>query len=594
MMKITALLVGVLSFLPAFQGLTEILPADRRIEWERAGVIAPDGTRGIPIRPPCDKKITTSADIESAVTTCPADTAVIIPAGTFTLPGLIIDRPLVLRGAGADLTTLTLTGGILFSPARGSYAGPTREVNWTGGYNKGETRIVLSDVSKLKQHQTIVLDQLNDPEVVSIPGNAGIQNTYSRNGLNFEGGTTRAQPQLVWVTAIDPNTKTVTIDPPLYYTHKASLAPQAFFWDSGNMNYAGIEDMKVDGAQVDGRAITFNYCSNCWVKGVEVTNPARAAVAYVFYCFRPEIRDSYFHDGQPPVGPTRYGVELGTTSAGLIENTIIAKIGGSLVSTNSTSGNVFGYNYAFGNTLQNGAQTAWGFPSISTHIAHTYANLYEANIAANAVLDVVWGSGSHNVFFRNRLLGYEGPIGNLYINHTYAVHIQAWNRYISVIGNVLGHPDWHRYYEITPWKLPSGGHDERQFIYALGEWLYASSTQNADIKVIETLLRWGNYDYANDRAIWNAAEIPTGIAPLDTTLPNSLYLTSKPRWWNDSPWPPIGPAHPTIANQPLVTKLPAEACYQKTVADGNKFNAQKCYPLAKAPKEPLELKAEKR
>ena len=45
----------------------------------------------------------------------------------------------------------------------------------------------------------------------------------------------------------------------------------------------------------------------------------------------------------------------------------------------------------------------------------------------------------------------------------------------------------------------------------------------------------------------------------DHSLPDSLYLSSKPSWWPASvPWPPIGPDVSGMTN-----KLPAQVCYEQ-------------------------------
>ena len=55
-------------------------------------------------------------------------------------------------------------------------------------------------------------------------------------------------------------------------------------------------------------------------------------------------------------------------------------------------------------------------------------------------------------------------------------------------------------------------------------------------------MRHGNYDYVNNAVVWDPA-IP------DHTIPNSLYLTAKPSWWGELPWPPIGPDRTPMAGQ---------------------------------------------
>ena len=56
----------------------------------------------------------------------------------------------------------------------------------------------------------------------------------------------------------------------------------------------------------------------------------------------------------------------------------------------------------------------------------------------------------------------------------------------------------------------------------------------------------GNYDYVNRTISWE----PT-VA--DHSLPSSLYLSSKPAWFGDRPWPPFDPQNPSAAT---VTNIP--------------------------------------
>jgi hypothetical protein len=47
-----------------------------------------------------------------------------------------------------------------------------------------------------------------------------------------------------------------------------------------------------------------------------------------------------------------------------------------------------------------------------------------------------------------------------------------------------------------------------------------------------TVLRDGNFDYVTDSARWDRQP---------QTLPNSLYLTAKPAFFGDLPWPWVDP-----------------------------------------------------
>ena len=114
-----------------------------------------------------------------------------------------------------------------------------------------------------------------------------------------------------------------------------------------------------------------------------------------------------------------------------------------------------------------------------------------------------------------------------------------------------------------------------QYIYSLGYWsgptlnyTYTSSSGegfgvgypsgtvlHSDYRVANTLIRQGNWDAATNDIIW-----APGI--LNHTLPASLYLTSKPSWFGNAHWPPIGvdPTNPTVEyNCPI----PAEIAYDQ-------------------------------
>src|SRR5439155_25438431 len=94
-----------------------VLAPARAIDWSGAGV-----TTGIPtswancVTSQCNTVnggTVTTASVNAAITSAPANTVVRIPAGSFTLSGGISvnnHNNVILRGAGADQTTLTVTG----------------------------------------------------------------------------------------------------------------------------------------------------------------------------------------------------------------------------------------------------------------------------------------------------------------------------------------------------------------------------------------------------------------------------------------------------------------------------------------------------
>ncbi|MFL6500239.1 MAG: hypothetical protein ACJ8LL_05925, partial [Candidatus Udaeobacter sp.] len=106
--------------------------------------------------------------------------------------------------------------------------------------------------------------------------------------------------------------------------------------------------------------------------------------------------------------------------------------------------------------------------------------------------------------------------------------------------------------------------------------------QQLDRNVKATILRHGNWDRVSKNVVWDDR-----IS--DQTIPNSLYLTMKPLWWGELPWPPIGPdRHPMAgqipAQQRFANGMPTPApAPRATLEPEKKF--QKKWTKSKTPKE---------
>jgi hypothetical protein len=116
-----------------------------------------------------------------------------------------------------------------------------------------------------------------------------------------------------------------------------------------------------------------------------------------------------------------------------------------------------------------------------------------------------------------------------------------------VIGCVLGTPGQSAVYENA---YPAPGNTDQKTIWRLG---YGGPKREGkdDGNVRATLIRHGNYDSVSKATVWDPANS-------DHTLPPSLYKKSKPAFFGDLPWPPIGPDV-----NPMCGKLPAEERYRQ-------------------------------
>ena len=565
----------------------EVIAASRRVDWSGAGV-----TGGIPQRATgtCASlgASATAAEINAAIAACSNGGVVYLNAGTYNLTAGITFRGVsnvTLRGAGPEQTVLRFTGS---DPCGGLHANvcvigwsrvwsgnvPAANIRrWTSGYEKGTTQITLADATGIAVGTVLVLDQLNDTvdsgEVIV----SDAKGVFSLEG-GAPGRALRAQQQFVQVTAVTGNQ--VTISPGLYMPNwRGSQEPEVWWWgETAFMN--GVEDLTLDhSGSTETSGIGFQNAYGGWVKNVASMNPKRNHV-WLNQAARIEVRDCYFY-GTKTAASMSYGVESFTSSDDLVVNNIFHRVT-SPIMVGPNSGSVFAYNYMI--------DMAYYLPTwmmagiVGGHDAGTGMNLFEGNVGNQFAMDLYHGTGNYATLFRNHLTGTEP--GKFQWGNTTPVNIWAFNRYINIVGNVLGTAGYHKIYEDS--LAPQGvrGWPERS-IYVLG---FSGSGEyqslGNDGLVMSTMLRWGNFDYATSQSHWNTGEIPAGHpVPANQQIPASLFLAARPDWWGERPWPAIGPDVSGGADPAgHAHKIPAQICYETSPrsADGRLlFDSRSCY-----------------
>jgi len=531
----------------------DLLPADRCIDWSMAGIPG-----GIPSRTTIYKTIdaalygngTTDATtaIQSAIDSCPAGHVVYLPAGRYkTSQTIHLYDWTTLRGAGPGKTTISFENswGRSILDMRGLFywdvTGLKRNFSIIGGATKGSTQITLSGTGPTSIGDILLIDQLNDPQLVDPVGYEGLCSYCGR-----ENGT-RTRGQIVEVTAVNGNT--VNLNLPLYYTLGASFSPQATLVDASAMvRWAGVEDLTITEPQaVVDFLIEMDGAQYCWLKNIEVERVNQRAV-WLIESLQNEIRESYFHDAINGFGRSYgYGVLADMySSANLIENNIFRTLdGGFLMAAGGASANVFAYNYMI-DTRFDDPWWLTASPSLS-HAPHPSMNLWEGNIGIQAAADFIHGSSSHNTLFRCRFSGWQD---STITSNNNAIELQYKCTFMNVVGCVLGTLDRSDTYESA---YPASGDNVLKNIWRLG---YGGPSWAGDTTVRATLLRDRNYDYVTKKT-------DTDSRITAATLPPSLYLSSKPAWWGNTPWPPIGP---DVAG--LVNKIPAQLHYEASLTTG--------------------------
>ena len=344
------------------------------------------------------------------------------------------------------------------------------------------------------------LDDLTDTGGVFVACGSGFSlevcpNTRSR----------RSQEQFVKITAINGNQ--VTIAPGLYMPNwRAAQQPQAWWWGAGaDMN--GVENLTLDHTNSTGTAgIAFHGAYGGWVKNVKSLNANRDHVWFQ-QAARIEVRNNYFY-GTQNAAALSYGIDFYLTSDDLVINNIFQHITAPIL-MGPSAGSVVAYNFLI--DMYYVVSPDWMTAGLAgAHGAGTGMNLFEGNVGNQFLMDTNHGTGNLATLFRNRLTG-TSPDKN---RNTIPVNIWAYNRLVSIVGNVLGTSGYHTIYEDS--QTPSGttGSPDSS-IYVLG---YPSSGEQSpfggipyDPVVVSSLLRWGNYDYATNETRWTLLRFPPTV-----------------------------------------------------------------------------------
>ena len=631
---------------------TGIIAPSRAADWSTVGVVGdiPSGSWANCATTACNTLFggtVTATSIQNALASCPANTVVRIPAGTFSV-GAFNDTKsnCVLRGAGANQTILNFTGcnsggGLggtncasihLMSGATGAGAfGGFTSANWTAGYTQGTTVITLSNTSGLiagpvGTGSLIMLDQADDvsdgwPATGDIFSCATVANNCSNKGGNNYARPGRAQVQVVTVTAISGNQ--ITITPGLAYPNWRTTQAPGAYWNSGSpLGNAGIENLTVDFTGNGGQGVYIMNCANCWLLGTrEIINASGTAETYHIFTFQSAhltIRSNYIY-GRPgdscasfPLANYAYSDQ--EVSDTLVENNIGDSNVDFIIPNDPAGRNVFAYNYVINGVV--------GVAGSQMHSGNHMMSLWEGNNIATFMGDVTHGTHFFITLYRNH---FDGSARNNSCTTGFAMGALTNNRFFNFVANVAGSSGYSQY-EGT---LGSAGGNE---IFDLG-WMGNNSGTPVtnDTNVKRTLLRWGNWDMftssnrtgTNDQSGtrwcgslantgWSTAcssitEVPAAITnfsnPLPTkgdivaglgALPASFYLSSKPSWFGNVPFPAIGPdvaggSAPNTSSTPTgghANKIPARVCYESLANDPaysgsspaiKSFNATTCY-----------------
>jgi len=405
---------------------------------------------------------------------------------------------------------------------------------------KGARTVALAKPSSLSVGEVVLVDQMADPRITqwskkSPPGDPS-RAWFMR--------PSRPVGQVMEIASISGST--VVFTTPFHITMTRAFAAQLSRFSSveggpvtPSVKFAGVEDLYVSGGSKGQGNIKFSNAAYSWLKNVESDFQDGESVA-IDASFRCIVRDSYLHSTQTPQpGGGGYGISFSWHSAdNLVENNIVWNMNKVMVMRASGGGNVIGYNYMEDGWISYNA--GWMEVGLNaSHMTTPHFELFEGNASFNFDGDNTWGNSVFITVFRNHLTGARrsfAPLQLRDLQNRRAVGLMEGHWWYTFVGNVLGTPDQRagaltfRYEDKFPWRSSP-----------IGLWRLGYNPENwhapADPKVLSTLIRGGNYDYATNSVNWE--DIPPD------NLPDSLYLASKPAFFGDNPWPWVDPTKPT-------------------------------------------------
>jgi hypothetical protein len=376
--------------------ISQIIPVQARADWSIAGFegTVPNFAQVLDITTygaiPNDT-LNDYAAVDSAIQSLNGSSGVIyFPAGRYIINNtIVLQDSLILRGAGADSTTLLFNFG--GNAANSFHIGngltePFYPIS--SGYLKGSKLLKVSNANTF----------LAAGDNLEIREENGTWDIQPVNWAEFAVG------HLAQVDSVRGDT--LWMNEALRIDFDSTLHPEIRKVTPRTM--CGFECFKLVREDENTNGINYGFdfanATNCWIQGVESERSICAHVA-IDRSSHISIKGCYFHDAHLYDGTSTRGygvVILSHATSNLIEDNLFKHLRHSMMAKQGANGNVFAYNYS---REPNRSEPIPDYAAdLCLHGHFPFSNLFEGNIAQNLQIDMVWGpAGPYNTFFRNKV-----------------------------------------------------------------------------------------------------------------------------------------------------------------------------------------------
>ena len=508
----------------------------------------------------------TAAQINAAIVACPAGQVVQLTNGTYTISAKILfaRSDVVLRGKGKWVSdsqgtrirsAATFPDDMVLHVKNGwpldDLAYSTGEVNLTNVV-KDSMSITTMQAHGWVAGDRILLDQITN--LVAQP--------YVKSVANYVGRSAGTRPygQFVQVSNVI-NTTAVNLTAPVGLDFINSRTPKAI--KIGNwVTNIGIESLTIDtlgtsGSQ--GRSTTqFEGLSDYWIYNVELLgNYYRACWSYG--SFRGEWINCEVEGNRPILqdydasytSDRAYGIYFGVWNTGVrVLNSKFHKLTLGVTFEGPSVGCVVAY-CMFTNMwwMDTGAgESKINFGPLMHGPCPTFALLEGNLICGRWRSDALFGNSQFFTIFKNRIRPQDRRVPgvrDIYFQWS-VVEVERDNYGYNFLDNVLGSGLETTYIEncTTFNDYGTSTATAERVIWKTGHAYNSTSSANSDTNVLNSMIRWGNWDTLN-AAIMNHPPTYAGYTG-DTNSPTAVtsYLfSSKPAWFGNRVWPPVDPAN---------------------------------------------------